>query len=515
MTALADTPQVVVRVAAMKPHSRKPKRQLILELMKIRASARTSLRAQLAAIVVCLAAACVRRGLLATLIGFAVLVFGASTAGAATIPGRYIVVLNDSAGSPDVVAKDHGRRFGVTRSHVYRDALRGYAATIPASKLGVLKADQRVRFISPDRTVQATAEKEPVPQPCLSSPGCLPPGIARIDADLSTTLAGNGSGSMDVNVAILDTGTDATHPDLNVAGGTSCLGSERAASTPGGHGTHVGGTVAALDNGFGVVGVAPGARLYSVQVLSPKKGLGSLANIICGIDWVTSTRTDADPSNDIAVANMSLGGEGADDENCGATNNDAEHLAICASTAAGVTYVVSAGNEAFDFRDAVPAAYDEVLTVSAMADFDGIAGGLSDNASDCNYRTPHDDDLFAAFSNFATLGSDAAHTVAAPGLCVLSTWPVIGAHEKPFAISSPGYAFWQGTSMASPHAAGTVALCISTDECAGLRPDQIIDKVVADATSYNTANPSFGFDGDPLRPTSGRYYGNLIRAGLY
>jgi subtilisin family serine protease len=454
------------------------------------------------------------RGLPPLFVGLCV-VIGLVPAGAsaATIPGKYIVVLKDSVGSPDSVARDHGRRFGVARSHVYRYALRGYAAAIPAEKLGALKSDERVRFVAPDATVEATAKPS---LPCLSSGGCLPRGIDRVDADSSSALAGNGSGSVNVNVAILDTGTDASHPDLTVSGGTSCVDDKNTNAYPGGHGTHVGGTVGALDNGFGVVGVAPGARLSSVQVLSSKSGSiqSSRAEIICGIDWVTSTRTDADPTNDIAVANMSLGGEGADDGNCGQTNSDAEHMAICASTAAGVTYVVSAGNFAGDFRDFVPAAYDEVLTVTAVADFDGAPGGL-DNTSSCDYKNPDPDDWVARFSAFATLGSDAAHTVAAPGVCILSTWPVSGAHEKPFLIASPGYAFWQGTSMASPHVAGTVALCIASGPCAGLTPAQIIPKIVADATAYNAANPTYGFQGDPLRPIAGKYYGYLVRAGLY
>ena len=69
--------------------------------------------------------------------------------------------------------------------------------------------------------------------------------------------------------------------------------------------------------------------------------------------------------------------------------------------------------------------------------------------------------------------------------------------------------------MASPHVAGTVAVCVASGACAGLTPPQIVQKIVADATAYNTANPGYGFLGDPLRPISGKYYGYLIRAGLY
>src|SRR5207244_890227 len=180
-----------------------------------------------------------------------------------------------------------------------------------------------------------------------------------------------------------------------------------------GHGTHVAGAIGARDNGIGVVGVAPSARLWSIRVLD-SSGSGSFSQIICGIDWLTANG----PARGIKVANMSLGGVGADDGACGNLNNDALHRAICNSvTRAGITYVVAAGNSATDLRGQVPAAYDEVLTVTAMADFNGQPGGGA--ASTCRSDV---DDTAADFSNFATLVADQAHTIAAPGVCILSTW---------------------------------------------------------------------------------------------
>lgn len=449
-----------------------------------------------------------RLGLLALTLGVLTGMLAAS-ASAATIPGQYIVVLKDSVSDPTVIARDHERKHGLQKSHVYRSALKGYAASIPEGQLKAIRADSRVAFVAPDREVFQAAQT-------------LPRGIDRIDADTSSAVVGNGSGAANVNVAVLDTGIDGSHPDLNVVGSSpSCLPRQHdKPSVPGGHGTHVAGTIGALDNDIGVVGVAPGARLFSVRVLDPHQGRGTDSTIICGIDWVTATRTDTDPTNDVAVANMSLGGPDEDDGNCGLTNADPLHQAICTSTNAGVTYVVSAGNDAVDINSFTPAAYDEVLTVTAMSDFDGVPGGLAGTTNDC-YRTKSvesygdTDDKATSFSNFATLASDAAHTVAAPGLCVLSTWPREGAREKPHRITSPGYAQWQGTSMAAPHAAGTVALCIAAGDCAGLTPSQIVQKMVGDAAAYNTANPGYGFLGDPLRPITGKYYGYLIRAGLY
>ena len=146
-------------------------------------------------------------------------------------------------------------------------------------------------------------------------------------ANESSTEAGNGSGEVDADIAILDTGISG-HPDLNVAGGYDCTGSG-GYSDVNSHGTHVAGTAAAKDDANGVVGVAPGARLWAVKVLDDT-GSGTTAGVICGIDWVTGKNTDGDTSNDIEVANMSLGGNGSDDGNCGNTGGDAYHQAPCA-----------------------------------------------------------------------------------------------------------------------------------------------------------------------------------------
>src|SRR4029450_12778768 len=110
----------------------------------------------------------------------------------------------------------------------------------------------------------------------------------------------------------------------------------------------------ATNNGTGVVGVAPGIPIYSVRVLN-NQGSGSWSSVICGIDWVTANAARLH----IKVANMSLGGAGTDDHNCGFSNSDALHKAICSSVAAGVTYVVAAGNEGTDLSGSVPASYNE------------------------------------------------------------------------------------------------------------------------------------------------------------
>ena len=227
-------------------------------------------------------------------------------------------------------------------------------------------------------------------------------------------------------------------------------------------------------------------------------GSGTWSQVICGIDWVTANTA----ALNIKVANMSLGGSGSNDNNCGNTNADALHKAICNSTAAGVTYVVAAGNSAADFAGFVPAAYPEALTVTAMSDSDGSPGGTG-GAPTC--RTGETDDAFATFSNFAVSTTESNHTIAGPGVCILSTW------------LSGGYNTISGTSMASPHLSGTVALCIgnggTAGPCAALTPRQIIQKIRSDARS--TTVPGYGFAGDPNSPVAGKYFGYLARAGGY
>jgi subtilisin len=157
---------------------------------------------------------------------------------------------------------------------------------------------------------------------------------------------------------------------------------------------------------------SPRALRYSVRVLGGS-GSGCWSWVICGIDWVTQNAVRLN----IEVANMSLGGSGSDDGNCGKTNSDALHKAICASAGAGVTYVVAAGNSNTDFAGQVPAAYNEVLTVTALADFNGKPGGGA--AATCRSDV---DDTAADFNNYAVGSSDQGHTIAAPGVCIRSIW---------------------------------------------------------------------------------------------
>ena len=410
---------------------------------------------------------------------------------AGALDGAYIVVLESSSGNAEATTDKLQRKRGFRARLRFRRALRGFAARLTEQQAAQLRAEPEVASVTPDRPVKALDDVE------LAPGDSAPTGVRRLGAATADT-ARQASGA---GVAVLDTGIDLSHPDLNAADGTNCIAPGTPADDDEGHGTHVAGSIAARNDGRGVVGVAPGTRTHAVKVLDAE-GEGSFSQIICGIDWVTATRTDSDPVNDIAVANLSLGGTGSPVASCTRTT-DPLHRAICASTRAGVTYVVAAGNDGrlFDTPGApdLPAAYPEVLTVTAMSDSDGRPGALGPPPA-C--RTGETDDRYASFSNYATTSAGAAHTVAAPGVCIRSTWP------------GGGYATISGTSMAAPHIAGAVALCVdeggSAGPCAGLPAAGVVARIRDVAAGQAS---EYGFTGDPLRPLSGTYFGHVARAG--
>ncbi len=332
--------------------------------------------------------------------------------------GHYIVVL-DQTTDPGEAAAAAERAYGVSVDDVYDSALHGFSAGMRLEDAQAIADDPGVASVEADVRVDLAAQ-------------AMPTGVRRVGVMASPTAGINGRDQrVDVDVAVIDSGVDLKHPDLNVyrPGAHNCSPLGVSADDRNGHGTHVAGTIGALDNGFGVVGVAPGARIWPVRVLGPA-GNGTMADVVCGVDYVTRH------AGQIEVANMSLGATGNDDRNCGRTIGDALHRAICASVNAGVTYVVAAGNSTDNAAFYSPASYDEVITVSALADFNGRPGGGA--PATCRFDQ---DDTLASFSNF---GHDV--DLIAPGVCIRSTW------------MGGGYATLSGTSMASPHVAGAAAL---------------------------------------------------------
>ncbi len=360
---------------------------------------------------------------------------------------RNWIVTVDKGVNARTVAPDWSKKSGGKAGRVFEHALHGFVFNGTEAEAKALAKKAGIRRVVPDGKVHITAET-------------IPPGIARIRAEHSTAQDAHDQGFLGVGarVAVLDTGVDLTHPDL-VANLDISLDKNCYSSGPPqdghGHGTHVAGIIAAQrGNNIGVVGVAPSARIVPIKVLSDT-GTGEWSNVICGIDYITGLALDSDPNNDVDVVNMSLGDTG-DIGNC---TDGGMREAICKSVAAGVVYVTASGNSFTDASTFIPAAFPEVITVSAMTDFDGEPGGLAG----CQFILP----LFSCFcddeiANFANFGSTIE--VTAPGVNVYSTW------------KGGTYQNESGTSMAAPHVAGVAALVRAANQA--LTPAQVRDLII-------------------------------------
>ncbi|MCC7021943.1 MAG: S8 family serine peptidase [Thermomicrobiales bacterium] len=344
-------------------------------------------------------------------------------------PGSEVIVVLEDGADPVAAARD----MGVEVTHIYRHVFTGFSGIMPATPLeapiGAARARKpAVKDISPDGTVQIEAQQ-------------IPDGVSRTEVPKDEDGQHLAIPSpVNAGIAILDTGIAETSGDLNIAGGYSCIGKDpNRWQDDEGHGTHVAGIAAAQDNAKGVVGVAPGARLWAVKVLN-NKGTGSYSDVICGLDWVKAHSADID------VVNLSLSGPGE----TGSCEKPALHRAICSVVDAGITVVVAAGNQGTNANSRVPASYDEVITVSGIADSDGKPGALGPRP--CYAKR---DDRFLNFSNYGNVVD-----IAAPGGCILSYGLSGGLVEK------------SGTSEAAPHVAGAVANFIAT-EATHPSPDQV------------------------------------------
>lgn len=339
-------------------------------------------------------------------------------------PGEEIIVVLNDGDDPLAAAQ----AMGVEVKHVYTHVFTGFAGTVTnAAPTAAAERSRRApKQIADDGRVQAEAQMVPTGVSRAGTPH--QPGASNLDIP----------SPVDADIAILDTGI-ATLADLNVVGGSSCIGGDpNVWQDDNGHGTHVAGIAAAKDNDVGVVGVAPGARLWAIKVLDSRGG-GSFSDVICGLDWVAAN------AGTIDVANLSLSGAGQ-------THDCADsplHAAVCSVVGAGVPVVVAAGNQGTDAGTRVPANYPEVITVSGITDSDGQPGGLGPKPCYGDH-----DDVFLSFSNYG-----AAVDIAAPGGCIVSYNP------------SGGLESASGTSEASPHVAGAIATFVAdTTASQGPRP---------------------------------------------
>ena len=364
------------------------------------------------------------------------------------IPNNYIVILKDNFLSSAHSLAGKVQSEGATVEHIFDHVLPGFAVNVPNDEvLDTIIQNPSVDYVQPDVNVKVFAQS-------------LPTGVNRIDGDLSATKSGDGSGSVNADIAILDTGIDLNHPDLNVYKQVTFVPGTSNGNDDDGHGTAVAGVAAAKDNSEGVVGVAPGARLWAIKVLD-SNGMGSSSDIIKGIDYVT------EHADEIDIVNLSFGAVG---------KNDALHNAIIRSVEAGVTYAAAAGNEGMDASNVFPASYPEVIAVSAIVDTDGKCGGISSTTT-----TAGKDDTLASFSNYGPVVD-----LAAPGVLVKTT--TIG----------DSYMSFSGTSAATAHVTGAVALYKS--EHPSSSPSDILNALKNLGSKQNTECDGTGhgyFTGDP------------------
>ncbi len=271
------------------------------------------------------------------------------------------------------------------------------AASVPSSALNGLRNHPLVTVVELDGTVQAIDAE-------LDNTW----GVKRIGAGDAHADGEKGTG---VKAAVIDSGIDYNHEDLdaNFAGGYDFVNDDTDPMDDNGHGTHVSGTVAAEDNDTGVVGAAPEAALYGLKVLN-ENGSGSWSDVIAALEWAVD--------NGLQVTNNSYGS--------GKDPGSTVQAAFDNSAAAGVLHIAAAGNSGNPpgkgDKVGYPARYDSVVAVAA---------------------TDKDDER----ASFSSTGPDVE--LAAPGVDIPST------------LLGGGYGEKSGTSMASPHAAGTAALVIA------------------------------------------------------
>ena len=308
--------------------------------------------------------------------------------------------------------------------YTYGYSVNGFTAKLDNNQLELLQKDVRVKYIEQDQMISLAKPPWAGGGGDTSTGQETPWGITRVNGGVDAT---------GKTAWVIDSGIDLDHPDLNVDVGRSrSFLSGKDANDPNdtnGHGTHVAGTIAAIDNEEGVVGVAAGATVVSVRVLN-RRGSGSYSGVIAGVDYVGSVGQAGD------VANMSLGG---------GASEAVDNAVIAASNQKGVIFCVAAGNDSSDANNYSPARANgpNIVTVSA-----------SDSS-----------DRFASFSNYGNPPIDWC----APGVSVKSTW------------KNGEYNTISGTSMATPHVAGVLLIGVNNGASSAVSndPDGNADMIIS------------------------------------
>ena len=363
------------------------------------------------------------------------------------VKDTYIIKFNGD--EPDMSKYKH-----LTILNEYYTIFRGIAVEATTSDLSKLMQDTNIETIQPVELFQLPFELEEfgtfaIP-PDIETKQYIKPGTTRHNFHLNPSVnAGDGVTNVPLIIAVVDTGCTLEHPDLNYLECHDFTNSIEGFDDLSGHGTHVAGTIAAINNGFGVVGGSPGAGIIGLKVCGGGGSNSCPTNaILGGWDWLAANGKD----KGVLVNNNSWGGSrGAptEDGNCGFTDGDLIHQALCAMTDVGIVTVMSAGNSNADGVNFVGCGYDEAICVSAMDDTDGLPGGDGPNST-CRASS---DDTIAGFSNFGKVVD-----ISADGVCEPSTVPDC---SNGASICHPtGYLEISGTSMSGPQVAGGVALAV-------------------------------------------------------
>lgn len=380
------------------------------------------------------------------------------------IPNEFIVVLDPKC-NPDIILKELGLDKLAANNdrhlRVYRHALNGFACRLTTAEKRLLMHDSRIRYIEKNKLVKTDKREEPtwITQDDEQPPQIIPPGIARI----GKTFPGEAV-NKNVDIAIIDTGIEKNHPDLNVYRDVTFVERTTSGNDDHGHGSRVGGIAAARNNKIGTAGVAEGARLWAVKVVDAT-GSGTVADSIAGVDYVT------EHVDEIEATNLSLGLKKEHKAFAEAINNSYEK---------GMCFAVAAGNNKEETYTWCPANLKSVLTVSSFS-ASGPRRGKGPKET-CAYDPT---DQFAwDFSNYGRKikgTPDISIEISAPGSCIYST--DIGQR----------YSNGSGTSFSAPAAAGVMALI------RGLHPDWKPAQVYAEVIRLGKPqeDPEWGFSHDP------------------
>ncbi|MGE6629444.1 S8 family peptidase [Bacillus sp. NPDC077027] len=338
---------------------------------------------------------------------FATVTFGGSTASAKNQTKKeYLIGFSSSVHKKEQLVQEAGGHVKETIQQV--DMMK---VSLNEASKKKLEQSKDITFIEEDQKAKTSGQT-------------IPYGIKNIK---TKKVHKQGYAGQNVKVAVLDSGIDRTHQDLEVAGGVSFVPTEADPFVdPHQHGTHVSGTIAALDNKVGVVGVAPKASIYAVKV-ADQDGDGYYSWIIKGIEWAIE--------NDIDVINISMGG---------ASESAALKEAVDTAYEKGILIVASAGNAgSYGSLNTIdyPAKYSSVIAVASV-----------------------DNKTQRAFDS--SVGEEVE--ISAPGVATLSTIP------------GNDYGYKSGTSMASPHVAGAAAVILS--KYPGLTNEEVRKRLSQTAT---------------------------------